>query len=516
VLRRLRPLSVLFGLLVLVLGLPATAGASPGPSSAAASGHGPGKPRPVAEDPAPTGPDCTTTTSSSQAGYTVADPRCTFTGTAYTAGRFTPTLDAKGRAVSRTLTGIVAGAPYRIEVPTHWNGQLVLYAHGYRGTGTTVWVEDSPLRAYYVAHGYAWAASGYATNGYDVGQGVLDSHTLLPLFAGKERRPAKDVFMTGVSMGGQITAVMIEHFRGDFAGAMPACGVLGDKELFDYFTDANVTAAGLTGTDIQFPTTFEAGQAYAPTYDAQVHSELPALGTGFTTGNPANVSLTPTGQAWAGTVQQRTGGTRPGFASGFAFWSSISFAPLTDVPFLFGVYPGLTGGTEGIADGNLVDNRFTVYRIDDARGPLTAAERALNRSVLRVAPTTPPSRQLNGVPKVFGDPRIPVLSLHDLGDLFVPFSMEQIYAQRTAAHGQARLFVSRAIRGVGHCDFTQNELQRGFSDLATWVRTGHRPAGDRVTDARTVASPTFGCRFTDPTPGAHPGFVAPACPATGS
>src|SRR6185369_3299082 len=229
----------------------------------------------------------------------------------------------------------------------------------------------------------------------------------------------------------------------------------------------------------------------------QVLSELPELGTGFVSGNPAAVSLTPAGQAWAGTVQQRTGGTRPGFASGFAFWSSISFAPLTNVPFLFGVYPGLTGGTVGIADGNLVDNRFTTYRIEDGHGFLTPAERALNRSVLRVAPTTSADPGLAGVPKVFGDPRIPVLSVHDIGDLFVPFSMEQIYAQRVAAHGQSRLFVSRAIRGVGHCDFTQTEFQRGFADLVTWVRTGHRPAGDRVTDARVVASPTFGCRFTD-------------------
>jgi len=507
VVRLLRPIGVLLGLLILVLGLPATARAKPAAAPVAAS-----HPRPVAEDPAPTGPDCTTTASTTQAGYTVADPRCTFTGAGYGGARFTPTTDAAGRALSRTYTGIVAGAPYRLEVPKRWNGQLVLYAHGYRGTGTTVFVDDSPLRTYYIERGFAWAGSGYATNGYDVGQGVRDSHALIGLFAGKVRT-ARSVYMTGVSMGGQITAVMIERFRGDFVGAMPACGVLADKELFDYFNDANVTAAALTGTSIQFPSTFEAGQAYAPTYAGQVLSELPKLGTGFVTGNPATVSLTPTGQAWAGVVQQRTGGIRPGFASGFAFWSSISFAPLTTVPFLFGVYPGLTGGTQRIADGNLVDNRFTLYRIEDGRGFLTPAERALNRSVLRVAPTTAPSRGLSGVPKVFGDPRIPVLSLHDIGDLFVPFSMEQIYAQRVAAHGQSRLFVSRAIRGVGHCDFTPSELRSGFSDLVTWVRHGARPAGDRVTDARAVASPSFGCRFTDRTPGTHPGFVAPACPA---
>jgi hypothetical protein len=500
-----RPLGVLLGLLVLVLGLPAAAQAQPGLSHP--------RPRPPVEDPAPTGPDCTTTPSSTQPGYSVADPRCVFNGAAYTGARFVPQTNAAGHPISRTFTGILAGAPYRIEVPKqHWNGQLVLFAHGFRGNGTTVWVDNSPLRTYLVAHGFAWAASGYSTNGYDVGQGVLDSHALIGLFAGKVRT-ARSVYMTGVSMGGHITAVEIEHFRGDFAGAMPACGVLGDKELFDYFTDANVTAAALTGTAIQFPMTLEAGQAYAPTYDAQVLSELPKLGTGFVSGNPANVSLTPTGQTWASTVELRSGGIRPGFASGFAFWASAGFAPLTNVPFLFGVYPGLTGGTIGIADGNVVDNRFTLYRIGDNRGPLTAAEGELNGSVLRVKATTPPSAGLTGIPKVFGDPRIPVLSMHDIGDLFVPFKMEQIYAQRVAAHGESRLFVSRAIRGVGHCDFTQAEMQRGFADLVTWVRTGHRPAGDRVTDARVVASPTFGCKFTDQTPGAHAGFVAPACPS---
>jgi hypothetical protein len=492
-----RTVGVLLGSVVLIGGLPATAQARP-----------PVAPVAPVEDPAPAGPDCTTTASSTQPGYSVADPRCAYAAGGYPGPRFAPLTDAAGAPLSRTWTGILAGAPYRIEVPANWNGELAIYAHGYRGTGTTVYVEDSPLRRHFVERGYAWAASGYATNGYDVGQGVRDSHALIGLFAGKVRR-ARAVYMTGLSMGGHITAVAVERHRGDFAGAMPGCGVLGDKELFDYFTDANVTAAALTGTPIRFPSTAEEGAAYTPGYGAAVASQLPALGSGFVTGDPSRVTLTATGQAWAGVVQQRSGGTRPGFASAFAYWSSIGFAPLTTVPFLFGVYPGLSGGTQGIAAGNLSDNRFTRYRISDGYGPLTAAERALNRSVLRVAPTTRPSPGLTGVPKVFGDPRIPVLSLHTIGDLFVPFSMEQVYAARAALRGQSRLFVSRAIRGVGHCDFTQAELRTGFDDLTRWVHTGRRPAGDAVLDPRAVASPSFGCRFTD---GPHPGFVATPCP----
>jgi len=123
--------------------------------------------------------------------------------------------------------------------------------------------------------------------------------------------------------------------------------------------------------------------------------------------------------------------------------------------------------------------------------------------------TAEPSPDLTGVPKVYGDPRIPVLSLHTIGDLFVPLSMEQIYAVRAGWHGQSKLFVSRAIRANGHCEFTGAELAKGFDDLVSWVRTGHRPAGDAILDRRVVARDDFGCRFTV---GGRADFVAPACP----
>jgi len=456
-------------------------------------------------------PPCLTTPSATQPGYSIADPACDFTGSLYTGGRFEPLTDAAGQPVSRVFTGILNGAAYRAEVPMHWNGDLVLYAHGYRGQGRTVWVDTTYLRDYYVGRGFAWAASSYQTNGYDVGHGVTDTHALIGLVGSLLGAP-RDVYMTGASMGGHITAVEIEKYR-DFVGAMPICGVLGDTELFDFQLDANVTAAGLTGTPISFPDSPAAGLAYAPTHVARVLSELPRLGSGFNAGNPAAVSLTPLGQLWAAAVEQRSGGTRPGFASAFAFWNSFGFAPLSNIPFLFGLYPGLSGGTIGIAAGNVTGNVGTVYRFSDRLGRLSPAEQALNAAVLRVAATTPPAADLTGIPKVFGDPRIPVLSLHDLGDLFVPFSMEQIYAARVASQHQSGLLVTRAVRGVGHCDFTLAELRQGFSDLVRWVRQHHRPAGDNVRDAADLARPTFGCRFTDPTPGAHPTFVGVPCPA---
>ncbi|MFC7640713.1 hypothetical protein ACFQX6_06650 [Streptosporangium lutulentum] len=74
------------------------------------------------------------TPSETQPGYTVADPWCE-----YPSGRpFTALPGATAHA------GVKQGAAYRIEVPANWNGELVLYAHGYRGTDTTVYVDNSP------------------------------------------------------------------------------------------------------------------------------------------------------------------------------------------------------------------------------------------------------------------------------------------------------------------------------------------------------------------------------------
>src|SRR5262245_61425233 len=87
-------------------------------------------------------------------------------------------FDALSGTTTERLWGVQGGAGYRIEVPENWNGELVLYAHGFRGNGLELTISNPPIRRYLIEHGYAWAASSYATNGYDVTQGVKDTHDL--------------------------------------------------------------------------------------------------------------------------------------------------------------------------------------------------------------------------------------------------------------------------------------------------------------------------------------------------
>jgi hypothetical protein len=216
-------------------------------------------------------------------------------------------------------------------------------------------------------------------------------------------------------------------------------------------------------------------------------------------------ALNAAGENLKNLTELRSGGERPNFDEAFAFWNSIPSATGSG-NFLFEL--GLGDGTLPRAPGVGVDNIGVVYQFDGDPN-LTPDEQALNDSVIRISadPQGPQRDGLAQVPVISGDLGIPVLSLHNLGDLFVPIVNEVEYASRAAAHGKSDLLVQRAIRGVGHCDFTAAKFATAFIDLVTWVEAGIKPLGGDFLSPAAMADPEFGCAFTD---GAH--FLGTPCP----
>ncbi|SBT39406.1 alpha/beta hydrolase family protein [Micromonospora auratinigra] len=377
-------------------------------------------------------------------------------------------------AATTVRQGVHEHAGFIIETPARWNGDLVMWAHGYRGQGTVLSPEAPgyDLRQRMLAQGYAWAASSYDRNGYDIRSGVLGTRTLADFFADTVRKP-KRVLIAGVSMGGHVIGRSLEQYPGYYDGALPMCGVLGDHELFDFFLDYNVVAQALAGV-----------RAY-PTPDDYLTNAVPriqvALGlAGLKPGGPDTTN--DLGKQLRAVTIERSGGPRPGAEAAFSVWKD----------FLFGIATTDGGDSPAQRPGQLATNVLTHYSPNSPVNLNATVQRVLPENLWqRVSPT------LTEVPRISGRPTVPVLTLHDLGDLFVPFSMEQAYARDAAWHGRSRLVVQRAVRAAQHCEFSPAEAGAAFDDLVSWVRTGQRPAGDAVTDPRAVAAPDFGCRFSD-------------------
>src|SRR2546422_8556343 len=140
---------------------------------------------------------------------------------------FSPTAQAL-RGVT-THTGTFAdGATYLIEVPTNWNGTLLLFSHGYVGPGEPNPATDvgDPLpRFYLLTHGYALAGSSYATTGWAVHEALSDQIAVLDTFNSLVGQPSRTIAW-GNSMGGLISARLVQNYPGRFSGALPMCGIL--------------------------------------------------------------------------------------------------------------------------------------------------------------------------------------------------------------------------------------------------------------------------------------------------
>ena len=391
------------------------------------------------------------------------------------------------------LSGEIAGAAWIAQIPDNWNGDLVVYAHGYRGEGPELTVDAPPAYQFLTAQGYAWAASSYRRNSYDPGIGVTDTKNLTKHIQNMLRQQGEldKTYLVGISMGGHVTAAAIEKYPQIWDGALPACGVVGDVELFDYFLDYNVGSAAIGGLSPDFP---YPDNNWTETTVPGIKGALSADPTGAWAGGFAQIfgapsPLTTAGEEFKDFVEIGSGGERVTYDVAWNYWHGL-VNPTGNFFFDLGEGDGTIANRRGIVS----QNSDTIYAseygpdfdIDDDVVRIEAAKR------VRKSQGNKPAPIINGTPP------IPVLSIHTTGDLFVPIEMEQIYAREVIANGLGDNLVQRAIHDVGHCTFTPGEFVQSYTDLFTWVETGVKPAGeDLIND---ISLPSLGCDFTIPGP----------------
>jgi pimeloyl-ACP methyl ester carboxylesterase len=393
-------------------------------------------------------------------------------------------IDAPG---VMTVHGEIAGAAYVGQMPDDWNGDLVVWAHGYRGEGTSLTVDPPPVREWLLDGGTAWIASSYRRNSYDPGIGMFDTKGVANEAATLFGEP-DHTYVAGVSMGGHVIAATLERFPSLFDGALPACGVLGDVELFDYFTDYSTGAAAFAGVDIDLPDeNFTADEVPQIQAALSLHDEagFPASTWAFD-GSPlvgaATDLLFGPGEDFKDFIEVGSGGERGViYDVGWDYWHAAGggnfFFDLGEGDLTIANRPGIVGQN--------VDTDYATeygFDIDDDVARVTA----------RAKWRRPGGN--NAAPVIQGTPHVPVLTMHTTGDLFVPIEMEQIYAREVAANGRSDLLVQRAVRDVGHCTFSDTEWKTSFTDLFAWVEDGVRPAGEDLLG--DISSSTLGCDWT--------------------
>ncbi|HEY4670349.1 MAG TPA: hypothetical protein VIH05_11285 [Tepidiformaceae bacterium] len=376
---------------------------------------------------------------------------------------------------ARAEFGVIGKAGYRIEVPEEWNGDLVLWAHGFRGFGPELTVSSPPsaLRQAIIESGAAWAASSYSENGYAPGIGVDDTLALKEHFEA-EYGEVKRTYIGGVSMGGHVVALALEYYPDEFDGALSICGTLGGQEQQDYLVSWAAVASFLAGVDVPVGRGANAASVVLLTRIS------PALGS--------VEEPTAQGLQFRNVMQNLTGGPRPFFNEGFREQFAVNFGLLLADP------------NRQTVTGAAATNEGVTYEVADGLG---IDSETINEGVERLA-ANPSARDAETHPDAVptsGRIATPLLALHNTGDLFVPISHMQSYRRKVDQAGAGDLFVERAIRAAGHCKFSAEELRTAYGDLLAWVEDGKKPEGDDLTGDLS----DIGRRFTNPLRPGDPG-----------
>jgi len=160
-------------------------------------------------------------------------------------------VPARSEAATCDPDGLQAsGSIYRICMPPagQYNGNLVIFAHGFQDAGTPVSIPEDQLcfgglclADFITQLGFAFATNSYSKTGLAILQGKDDIIDLVHVFAVQKGMPNK-VYLVGASEGGIITALAVEQRPEIFSAGLAACGPIGDFPFqINYFGDARAT-----------------------------------------------------------------------------------------------------------------------------------------------------------------------------------------------------------------------------------------------------------------------------------
>jgi pimeloyl-ACP methyl ester carboxylesterase len=380
-----------------------------------------------------------------------------------------------------TCTGSLdRGATYLVQVPANWNGTLLLYSHGYVTPGTANPardVGDSATGQYLLSHGYALAGSSYASTGWALEDAFRDQITTLDLFTASFGAPARTIAW-GHSLGGIITAGLLQRNPERFDGALPMCGVVaGGVAVWNEGLDGEFVIKTLLATDSNLQL---------------VHITDPSANLNLS--EQILFAAQQTQQGRARLALAAAVGDLPGWfsaatpepaATDFATQEVNQFRWLSEVdgPFLFARRAELEARAHGNPSwntgvnyakqlANSIDNT-EVQALYAAAGLSLDADLAALASAPRISADPGAVQYLTQNIVFNGDlTGKPVLTIHTTGDGLVLNSDEQAYRSVVQDAKDSQLLREAFVHRAGHCTFTPAETVAALQALVARLDTG--------------------------------------------
>jgi pimeloyl-ACP methyl ester carboxylesterase len=392
------------------------------------------------------------------------------------------------------------GATYLIEVPANWNGTLFLYSHGYVTPGSAnpaTDVGDPYTRLFMLGNGYALAGSSYATTGWAIQQAIPDQIAVLDAFNKLFHHPDRTIAW-GHSLGGIITAGLIQKHPERFTAALPMCGVLsGGVATWNTALDSEFAFAVLIapGSGLQIVNIAD------PETNLDIAEEALAIAQNSLQGR-ARIALAAALSDLPGWFTPLTPEPNPtDFDSQEA--NQFLWDEEIDFPFVFAFRAEL----EARATGNPSWNTGVNYKqqfersIDRTEVEALYEEAGLNlnsdldalQHAARISADPPAVRYLEQNIIFNGQIRVPVLTLHTKGDGLVVVENESAYESVVFSAGNGQFLRQDFVDRAGHCAFTPAETIAAVEKLVDRIDTGkwHEPEASDLNTAATALGPTF-------------------------
>jgi pimeloyl-ACP methyl ester carboxylesterase len=387
------------------------------------------------------------------------------------------TCGGSGSPTMRTGT-LPDGAAYKIECPAGtWNGTLFLYSHGYVVPGSpnpAQDVGDPVTHDWLLAHGFALAGSSYATTGWAIQQALVDQPATLDTFAQTYGAPQRTIAW-GHSLGGIITAGLIQRYPNRFTAALPMCGVLAggvatwntalDAEFaFQQLIDPQVQIVNITNPTANLNGAEVAAAAAQQTPAGRARLAL-AAALGDTPGWFTPLSPEPAATDFASQEQnQYSWDSQVDFPFIFAFRAELELRA--------GGNPSWNTGVNYVSDLAHSANLREVLALYKAAGLSLSADLATLNHAKRVS-AVPSAVSYLAQNIVFnGHLPVPVLSMHTTGDGLVVPQSEQAYRSAVNRAGDSRLLAQIYVHRAGHCAFTPAETITAVQSLLNRLDTG--------------------------------------------